>query len=248
MTVTGIAGCTALMVAAFGLRDSMIDIARTQFEEILRYDVQLNFSLKGEAFPELPPGSPLRRRLPIHSESAVLSPGTDTKGLSISLVVPQNPEALGEYITLRDRKNRESLPFSATSVVLTEKIAETWGLKPGDRVVLENAAGRRGSFTLSGITENYVGATVYLGPTVYTQELGGPLVYQTLFAYTDRVGTLQDDLVVPPVVFEVPCQFLLLRIHRNYRLPFASSLWHPAPKRCLTPSCSLFSIQFPKPH
>ncbi|MDR0723290.1 MAG: FtsX-like permease family protein [Treponema sp.] len=195
MTVTGIAGCTALMVAAFGLRDSMIDIARTQFEEILRYDVQLDFSLQEGAFPELPPGIPLRRRLPIHSEAAVLSPGTDTKGSSISLVVPQNPEALGEYITLRDRKTRGSLPFSATSVVLTEKIAETWGLKLGDKVVLENAAGRRGSFTLSGITENYVGATVYLGPTVYTQEFGGTLVYQTLFAYTDPAGALQDELM-----------------------------------------------------
>ncbi|MDR2796793.1 MAG: ABC transporter permease [Treponema sp.] len=195
MTVTGIAGCTALMVAAFGLRDSMLDIARTQFEEILRYDVQLNFSLKEDAFPEPPPGSRLRSWLPIHSESAVLSPGTDTDGLNVSLVVPQSPEALGEYITLRDRKTRRLLPFSATSVVLTEKIAETWGLKPGDRVVLENAAGRRGTFTLSGITENYVGATVYLGPTAYTQELGGSLVYQTLFAHTDHSGALQDELM-----------------------------------------------------
>ncbi|MHB9292328.1 putative ABC transport system permease protein [Hollandina sp. SP2] len=194
MTVTGIAGCTALMVAAFGLRDSMIDIARTQFEEILRYDVQINFSLKEDAFPEPPPGSRLKRWLPIHSESAMLFPGTDTKGISVSLVVPQSPEDLGEYITLRDRKTRRALPFSATSVVLTEKIAETWGLKPGDKVVLENAAGRRGSVTLLGITENYVGATVYLGPRVYTQELGGPLVYQTLFAYTDQAEALQDEL------------------------------------------------------
>ncbi|MDR1985735.1 MAG: ABC transporter permease [Treponema sp.] len=195
MTVTGIAGCTALMVAAFGLRDSMIDIARTQFEEILRYDVQLNFSLKEDAFPEPPPGSRLRRWLPIHSESAALSPGADTKGISLSLVVPQNPEDLGGYITLRDRKTRRPLPFSATSVVLTEKIAETWGLKPGDQVVLENAAGRRGSLTLSGITENYVGATVYLGPKAYTQALGGPLVYQSLFAYTDHPEALQDELM-----------------------------------------------------
>ncbi|MDR3115750.1 MAG: ABC transporter permease [Treponema sp.] len=194
MTVTGIAGCTALMVAAFGLRDSMIDIARTQFEEILRYDVQLSFSLKEDAFPEPPPGSGLSRWLPIHSESAVLFPGADTKGLSVSLVVPQNPEALGDYITLRDRKTRRPLPFSATSVVLTEKIAETWGLKPGDTVVLENAAGRRGSFILSGITENYVGAPVYLGTRVYTQELGDPLVYRTLFAHTGHSGTLQDAL------------------------------------------------------
>ncbi|MDR1030645.1 MAG: ABC transporter permease [Treponema sp.] len=195
MTVTGIAGCTALMVAAFGLRDSMIDIARTQFEEILRYDVQITLSLSEGALPEPPQGIPLSAWLPVHSESGLLSPGSGTARMNVSLVVPQNPEALGDYITLRDRKTRQPLSFSPNSVVLTEKLAETWGLKPGDAVVLENAAGRQSSFTLSGITENYVGATVYLGPGVYTQEFGGSLSYQTLFAHLGPGEISQDDLM-----------------------------------------------------
>ncbi|MDR2632911.1 MAG: FtsX-like permease family protein [Treponema sp.] len=195
MTVTGIAGCTALMVAAFGLRDSVIDIAKTQFEEILRYDVQLTFSLEEDALPQPPKGLPLRTWLPIHSESALLSPDRDTPGLNVSLVVPQNPQALGAYITLRDRKTRRPLSFSPTSVLVTEKIAESWGLKPGDAVVLENARGRNGSFTLSGITENYVGATVYLGPEVYIQEFESPPAYQTLWAHTDQGGVMQDELM-----------------------------------------------------
>ncbi|MDR2392745.1 MAG: ABC transporter permease [Treponema sp.] len=192
MTVTGIAGCTALMVAAFGLRDSVVAIARTQFEEILGYDVQLSFSREADVSEALA-GSPLRTGLLISSESALLSPDRDA--LNISLMVPQNPAVLGDYITLRDRKTRRALPFSPSSVVVTEKIAETWGLKVGDAVALENARGRRSSFTLSGITENYVGATVYLGPQVYTQEFGEPPAYQTLLAHTDPGGLVQDELM-----------------------------------------------------
>jgi putative ABC transport system permease protein len=196
MTVIGIAGCTALMVAAFGLRDSMIDIAQTQFEEILGYDVQITVSPSEGALPEPPQGIPLSAWLPVHSESGLLSPRSGTARLSVSLVVPQNPKALGDCITLRDRKTRQTLLFSQNSVVLTEKLAETWRLKPGDSVVLENAAGHRGSFTLSGITENYVGATVYLGPGVYTQEFGTSPTYQTLLAHTSPGGISQDDLII----------------------------------------------------
>ena len=39
MTVIGISGCTALIVAGFGLRDSISDIANIQFGEIFQYDL-----------------------------------------------------------------------------------------------------------------------------------------------------------------------------------------------------------------
>lgn len=39
MTVIGIAGCTALLVAGFGLRDSISDIVDKQFNEIYQYNM-----------------------------------------------------------------------------------------------------------------------------------------------------------------------------------------------------------------
>ncbi|MDR1957339.1 MAG: FtsX-like permease family protein [Treponema sp.] len=194
MTVTGIAGCTALMVAGLGLRDSMIDIARTQFKEILRYDVQITL---GEAtLPRTSLNKFLSGWLPVHRESGVLSPRSGTSGVSVTLLVPQDPAALGngDFIRLRDRKTQQGLPFTATSVVITEKLAETQGLKPGDLVALENAAGRQASFPLSAITENYVGATVYLGPLAYTRGFDAPPAYQTLLAHTGPAAS-EDALM-----------------------------------------------------
>ena len=41
MTIIGISGCTALMLAAFGLNDSMNQMVDKQYGEVLRYDLQI---------------------------------------------------------------------------------------------------------------------------------------------------------------------------------------------------------------
>ncbi|HHX12156.1 MAG TPA: ABC transporter permease, partial [Clostridiales bacterium] len=44
MTITGIAGCTALIVAAMGIRDSIKNVANDQFGSIMTYDYDILFS------------------------------------------------------------------------------------------------------------------------------------------------------------------------------------------------------------
>ncbi|MDR2534832.1 MAG: FtsX-like permease family protein [Treponema sp.] len=198
MTITGIAGCTALMVAGFGLRDSMIDIARTQFNDILQYDLQVELreDFRDETFREHP--NLLNRRLLLHSESGYIIKGNER--LAIGILVPQNPETLPNFINLRDRRTKRPLLFSDTQVILTEKIAEQFNLKVGDTFTLENAKGLRGSFTLSGVTENYVGVTVYLGHRGYSNEFGGDLSYRTIFANTGAQEQTEQDRLIAAVL------------------------------------------------
>ena len=42
MTVIGISGCTALLLAGFGIKDSISTIASKQFGEIIQYDSQVS--------------------------------------------------------------------------------------------------------------------------------------------------------------------------------------------------------------
>jgi len=203
MTITGIAGCTALMTAAFGLRDSVTSIARTQFEDILAYDLQID--LRDETS-----GADFRRMLqnwtPIHSESGYIVKGGER--FNIVVIVPQNPDELSQFISLRARERRaqKPLPFTGETAILTEMIADRLGVKPGDTFTLENAKGIRGDFTLTGVTENYVGITAYLGSEAYAREWGGGAAYRTLYAHTgiheqaaqDRfiAALLEDDAVL----------------------------------------------------
>ena len=47
MTILGIAGCTALVVAAMGISNSIRNIVNDQFDTIMKYDYNISFT---EAF------------------------------------------------------------------------------------------------------------------------------------------------------------------------------------------------------
>ncbi|MDR0708221.1 MAG: ABC transporter permease [Treponema sp.] len=182
MTITGIAGCTALMVAGFGLRDSIVDIARTEFSDILLYDVRIE--LKSEAFDGIDDES---RWIAVHSEAGFIESGDERLGAS--LMIPQSVDAFPNFINLRDRKTKKALAFTENSVVLTEKAAERLGLSIGDAFTIENADGKSGEFRLSGVTENYVGIYCYIGSAAYKSAFrqgGGEenLQFRTVLAIT----------------------------------------------------------------
>ncbi|MFP3040437.1 FtsX-like permease family protein [Treponema primitia] len=202
MTVTGIAGCTALMIAGFGLRDSLVYIARTQFTGILKYDLRLELAKEGsEAGEEI-----IHTYLPntravqdggytkLHISNAYVIHGDDR--ISVSLYIPGKAETLGDFIRLQGRNTKNQISFTAYSAVITEKMAEIMSLAVGDPFTLENADGRRGEFVLTGITENYVGNYLYLGAEVYRDIFGGSLSYDTLFVKTGlRELSAQDAAI-----------------------------------------------------
>ncbi|GHU56770.1 hypothetical protein FACS189442_5560 [Spirochaetia bacterium] len=194
MTVTGIAGCTALMLTGFGLRDSMIDIARTQFSDILKYDLRLELrdsEVWDSRLTAFLNGNQPKKRLEIHSESGYLI--GEKARLSTVLYVPRPRENLGDFINLQNRKTGQPLEFGVNSVIITEKTAEELGVKAGDRITLENSKGSRGEFALSGVTENYVGSTVYIGEESWWRTFGEVPSYPTLFVQTGLTTQAEQD-------------------------------------------------------
>ncbi|MDR1218097.1 MAG: FtsX-like permease family protein [Treponema sp.] len=181
MTIIGIAGCTALMVAGFGLRDSIVDIARTEFSDILLYDVRIE--LKSEAFDGIDDEI---RWIAVHSGSGFIRRGDERLGSS--LIIPQSPDAFPDFINLRERKTKNPLVFTEYSVILTEKAADRLHLDIGDAFTIENADGKSGEFRLSGVTENYVGVYCYIGKAAYknafNQDGEEDLQFQTILAIT----------------------------------------------------------------
>ena len=60
-------------------------------------------------------------------------------------------------------------------MVITEKFSDEAGLSPGDTLTLENGEGREGTFTVTGVAENYVENYVYMTPSVYEDAYGSAL-------------------------------------------------------------------------
>lgn len=177
MTVAGIAGCTALLLTGFGIKDSIGDIIYKQFNELYRYNMNLRFT--GQA-----PSAELSNLLDSRTQGWMTAmdlaadvEGKDGKRMSAYLFVPKDREQLPDFVQFRDRKSGKSLPFGKDSVVLSEKLAKNLDLRPGDKLHLRNQAGKDVALPVTGITENYVYHYAYIDPALYERALGQAPAY-----------------------------------------------------------------------
>jgi len=205
MTVVGVAGCCALLLTGFGVRDAVNDIIDKQFGEIVHYNATVGLSVDAtgrqradvlDALGSMGRGDPVAA----FEENVVARPEDGSKDLAVVLVVPEDAGSLGRAVTLRERRGGAPVDLGSDSVVLTEKLATTLGVGPGDEVRLwaqdatGNATGQERRLVVTAVCENYLGSYVYIGADAYVRAFGEPGEANTAFAFlpTDAVERAVD--------------------------------------------------------
>lgn len=175
MTVIGIAGCTALMVAGFGMRDSMSIIVEKQYTDILKYDMRIELS-EDKSDSILKEFLLEKKSVKIRSEIGDVSNirGSSREIVSATLYVPQDSLLLPQFIRLQGRTDQKKIVFGKNSAVMTEKMADLLELNVGDSFTFTNADDKPAEFTLTGITENYAGCSLYMEKSLYENAFGKP--------------------------------------------------------------------------
>ena len=179
MTVIGVAGCTALLVTGFGISDSINGIMVKQYTDVSQYDLMTAVTdaadtQSGPVYDYLFAGGSdgaVTSSLATMTEAATQEL-PDGSTAEVYLMVPQDAAALNDYIDMHERTSRQPTPLGETGVVLTEKLAELLDVKAGDTVTLVNGDGVEGSFTVSGVCENYVSNYVYMSAATYADAFG----------------------------------------------------------------------------
>ena len=195
MTVIGIAGCTALLLTGLGLSDAINDIIDKQFGEITKYNATVTLADDISDADEAQVDRLLDDDAVVSAHTAVmrqnlLATGPDKKDMHMELVVPEDPGAFDQYVTLRTRAGQEPLALAADGLLLTEKMANELGVGVGDTVTfteqdaIGNATNDSYEATVSGIVENYVYHYAYMGPKLYEQLMGHAADYRTVLAIT----------------------------------------------------------------
>ncbi|MEG1072877.1 MAG: ABC transporter permease, partial [Oscillospiraceae bacterium] len=170
MTVIGIGGCTALIIVGFGLRDSISGVVPKQFEELYHYESQVG--MVDDATPEeqadllkaLEKDPHIDAYLPHYQKNVTVE--TDKKSVDATLMAFDDPAAVGDFITLRDRLSHEPVSLGTTGAVLTEKTAALLHVELGDTFTLDDGD-HLYTLTVSGITENYVLHYIYVEKGYY---------------------------------------------------------------------------------
>ncbi|NLE24842.1 MAG: FtsX-like permease family protein [Clostridiaceae bacterium] len=197
MTVIGIAGCTALMVAGFGVNDSIKDIAHTQFEDIMRYQLQIELDTEKEYDDILTDFLNDTSMVTDHTE-VFITEGTverNDKSYQLSIIAPKAGSDLKGFIDLRDRKTGEAIDFNNDSVILSEKIADSLNLKVGDTLTLENDDRKTAELIITGWCENYVGSYIYLTQASYAHLFGTVPTANNILVKSELAEESQDDTI-----------------------------------------------------
>lgn len=177
MTVVGIAGCTALLVTGFGVRDSVSDIVALQYDELNQYQLTLGLrdpsALEGRDLKSiLEDTSRITDHLAAMQVQADVVSEEGRPSDSLVVFVPEDAAAMGDYFLFRHRTNGQPVTFDEDAVVVTEKLCERQGWKVGDTITLEDGDGNQAQLTITDICENYVYHYIYLSPKTYEAAFG----------------------------------------------------------------------------
>lgn len=183
MMVLGISGCTALLVTGFGVEDSIADVAEQQFEEIQIYDIGVTFSREISA----------EDKSLIESAAGVDQGGyalacettfdlvTETGQKGLNLLVFDKMTDMTPYLGLHTEKGKELAFSSDGEAVITNKLAETYGLQVGDTITLQNEDMETITAKISGINQNFIYNYAYINNETYREQTGETVEYRSAY-------------------------------------------------------------------
>lgn len=174
MTILGVAGCTALILTGYGIKNSISGLADTQFNDVMRYNAITAMRPEASAeeiasYDELVAATPeITDHLKVVQESYKL----DKKGVNlqnVTVFAPLESENLPDFVSLRDRITQEPIALTDEGAVISEKLANLADVGPGDSIEIRNDEMQTYQIPIQAVTENYVNHYIYLTPSLYEE-------------------------------------------------------------------------------
>ena len=201
MTVIGVAGCTALILTGFGLKNSIGAIADKQFNEIFTYDLVAVLENEDTAHrhkdiidsikeSEYVDSAMLERQTAIEVKAGNGEALTD----DVYLIVPEDLNAMQSLIHIRQPKTGTPLTLQSDGAVITQKMSDVLNLSVGDTLTLTDN-NKQYSVRVSGIAENYIYSYVVMNSEYYHTVYGkAPLYNMILGSMTEQSEEAEHKL------------------------------------------------------
>lgn len=211
MTIFGISATMALLVTGFGLRDSIIDLAEIQYDNIQLYDAMITFSGTDEEKEDLghwlEDEKDVAASTMVHMEMVDVS--TEEGNGEVYLCVPENKEDFQTMTVLQNRTSEEVYTLDGEGILLTEWMADTLGVSAGDSITMEKEDGSSSQeVQVVGVVENYIMNYAYMSPQYYEKIYGEPAEFEVMYAeFTsegqERENELGSEILQQPGVYNV---------------------------------------------
>lgn len=170
MMLVGIGCCAGLVVTAFGVRDSMIDVGEIQYEKIQKYDISANFDSENKetVLSALENVSEIDKNLPI--VSGYIDVISD-KTMSANVVAYENYDDLDGFWDFHQGEKSLSAP-AVGEVFISPKIAEKLSLSSGDMIEIRNSDMKSGKVKVTAVFDNHIYDYIVMSSDTYVSVFG----------------------------------------------------------------------------
>lgn len=199
MTIIGVCGCTALIVAGFGLRDSVSYMIPSQYGKIFKYNltVGLKDSISREQIDkkleEIVGYENIKEALKVKKQSVKIIKNDNNQ--DIQLVIPEDINKFQDFIVLKPRKQEDKLIIQNDSIIITEKIANLLDIKKGDIIKIKDTDDAEFEVKVGDITENYLQHYIYMSQNLYEKLYGEKAKYNQLIINTNELTEAEEEIL-----------------------------------------------------
>lgn len=197
MAIIGIAGCTGLMLAGFGLKDSLSSVAAKQFGPIIDYQgiVSLEDDLPAADTTAitnaLKSDEQVTSFMASHNETVEIRKNNQATQ-SLTLMVPTAAKEFEDYLHLHNKDNKV-ISLTNTGAVITKKMAEFYDIKKGDTLYIYDSKQQKQQIKIAGIAQNYLGSFLYMTRPYYEKVTNQKFSANSLLLKTNKMTTKEED-------------------------------------------------------
>ncbi|SDH29122.1 putative ABC transport system permease protein [Pseudobutyrivibrio sp. 49] len=188
MMVMGIAGCTALLVAGFGVYDSIADIAVNQYTNISLYDMDITLK-KGakESVPVLEKkGYDKEDYILFYHTSVDMKFGKHTKNIYMN--VYDDGADIDTFYDMHDIKGNhiDMSSLSEDEIVINMGLCDRYGMKLGDTITISSDDMKPTEFKVGAINQNFIYNYMYMNASTYEKYIGDIPERKNLYVVVDE--------------------------------------------------------------
>ena len=211
MTVVGIAGCSALMLAGYGIKDSISGLIDGQFGKIFSFDVSMNYDEKKQEDDEnisinelsdmLNDDDRFSQVMKVYSYTSNVSAQSFEGGLeaedidediisdNVIFDVIDKSLPYGDFIGMYSYKDDSRVAIDDDGVVISQSLAESMNVKTGDYIFAENDNEEVEKLRVSNIITMYVGDYIFMSTDYYNSVYGDMPDNNSIMAKLVEKGT-----------------------------------------------------------
>lgn len=183
MMLLGIGGCTALVLTALGLNDTIQNVVMRQYDDIILYDYEITMAYDmNEEEQEIffsDAGDDIKDAVFLYRGLAEVSGSDAIKSATLTVT---DGKKLCKYIDLSYDGEPIDYPGRGEAAINYNLARQLGGIEVGDEIKLTTSEKKELTVTVSALFDNYVDSFVFISPETCEEQLGEVPEYKSALA------------------------------------------------------------------